>query len=765
MRSVTNTAIGVVGSGHRLLFHAHSEVANEALVRRKLWALSRRVTTPLLLEHAWPVHGHHGTQQLGIMPRVHHRINLFKIGHLPQFELSANRRGTSVTQTTAMSMMQTTHTAPGKCFFDTFGKGITNELVETKNKYAKLLKQKRHWNNEKYKAILSDADKSLKFFKITHFRDVIVENNKLDASKFTFADPPTATAAVPSGATPSDADLKIAGNLIIPTILNALADQRTLFETTTKEIDGKLANLASRISQLTTALSHVTDTVDQIAAHTGTATIQSRTPPTTPIASNDEGQPEEKDEDYDPEEENFDDMLSPRDDQQFFSEPTAQVAMLYPPTVLQESPVVPDQDLALPGRPNLAVPPHDHYKYIDHRATMMGECKEYRLTLLSVSLSESLYLYISMTILPSFPFPLLYNQLLSYDCATVSNFRITTALKFSKSRGNIPNVILSDILVRKNALNDVCDNLDLFGIPFSNVISNFHCIGPSDASGSDRVFALIPKNGFASVIDRLTFSAGGIALDSGFSGYNVVSTMKENIEKSAAKYMSDDKVLNQSILESIDETGTYEAANFGQQKQLILANFLGFSGCEPTFLDLNRLPEVFLTIQVTSPSVLPVQYEGAVLGGAAVNANPNFSGNGCSYTIDNIFFTIEVISIGNGLYDALTSRLLEEKGSLDVPYKNFNTFTTDQSSAGGSIRGSVSTMSLDKVFAFQRNSGEKKAGGSPYEQYYIQQAPVPAVGNTTFGFTNAGLQDWFFQINNAPYPLYKPDTVDAYAYA
>lgn len=296
-------------------------------------------------------------------------------------------------------------------------------------------------------------------------------------------------------------------------------------------------------------------------------------------------------------------------------------------------------------------------------------------------------------------------------------------------------------------------------------------VDESAANAKDKVFALIPKNGFASVIDRLTFSAGGIALDSGFSGYNVVSTMKENIEKSAAKYMSDDKVLNQSILESIDETGTYEAANFGQQKQLILANFLGFSGCEPTFLDLNRLPEVFLTIQVTSASVLPVQYEGAVLGGAAVNANPNFSGNGCSYTIDNIFFTIEVISIGNGLYDALTSRLLEEKGSLDVPYKNFNTFTTDQSSAGGSIRGSVSTMSLDKVFAFQRNSA-KKTDGSPYEQYYIQQAPVPAVGNTTFGFTNAGLnfissglQDWFFQINNAPYPLYKPDTVDAYAYA
>ena len=41
-------------------------------------------------------------------------------------------------------------------------------------------------------------------------------------------------------------------------------------------------------------------------------------------------------------------------DQQFFSEPTTQVELLYPPTALQEPPE-PPQDVALPGQPNLAV--------------------------------------------------------------------------------------------------------------------------------------------------------------------------------------------------------------------------------------------------------------------------------------------------------------------------------------------------------------------------------------------------------------------------
>ena len=43
------------------------------------------------------------------------------------------------------------------------------------------------------------------------------------------------------------------------------------------------------------------------------------------------------------------------DDRQLFSEPTAQVAMLYPPTALQEPTAPPQQDIALPGQPNLAV--------------------------------------------------------------------------------------------------------------------------------------------------------------------------------------------------------------------------------------------------------------------------------------------------------------------------------------------------------------------------------------------------------------------------
>lgn len=303
--------------------------------------------------------------------------------------------------------------------------------------------------------------------------------------------------------------------------------------------------------------------------------------------------------------------------------------------------------------------------------------------------------------------------------------------------------------------------------------TTFKTKGVADSTGSanDRVYALIPRNGIASCLDRVTFSAGGIALDNGATPYHVMYNMLRNLEVSPDKYMTDDKVLNNSVIESINATGAYEVANSGQEKQLVLNNFLGVCEGHPCYLDLNLLPELFLTLQITDNSVLPVQFQGTTLGTATPLAvNPNFSGTQCHFTMDNIFFTIDVISIGSGLYDALTQKLLSERGSVDFPYRQYQIFSQDQSSAGGSIRGSVSTMSLNRIYAFQRNA-DTTANGAPYDAYYTQQAPVLCDGSTTYAYNQAsdnfissGIKDYQFLLNNAPYPLYKPDTVDAFNY-
>jgi hypothetical protein len=301
--------------------------------------------------------------------------------------------------------------------------------------------------------------------------------------------------------------------------------------------------------------------------------------------------------------------------------------------------------------------------------------------------------------------------------------------------------------------------------------ANFNTFGvpPTGAAGVDgnAVYALIPRNGISSVLDRVSWTAGGIALDNAPSLYHTIYNAKMNVEKGLSKYMTDDKVLANAVIEAWNG----DVVNYGQSKQLIQNNFLGFTELHPSYLDLSLLSELFLTLQVSDNSVLPVQYQGTSLGAFTPSvANANFTGSQCRFTLTDIFFTVEVVSVSNGLYSALTERLLSEKGSIDVPYRQYNLFSSDADDATTSLRGSVSTMSLDKLYGFFRNSTAQSAGG-PYNQYYLQQAPVPCDKNTTFAFNNAahnlissGINDWTFRVNNSPYPLYRADTIDAYNY-
>lgn len=320
-----------------------------------------------------------------------------------------------------------------------------------------------------------------------------------------------------------------------------------------------------------------------------------------------------------------------------------------------------------------------------------------------------------------------------------------------------------------------------FSLPVSSIVNmeslSFHTrcqtygVGESPAGAANAVVALIPRGGVSAMLDRVSWSAGGISLDSGHSNYNVVYAMKENIEKSADKFMSDDRVLANSTISV--PTAPSNATNWGQSKQLVQNNFLGFTQCAPCYLDCSLLPELFCTIQIADSSVLPIQYQGTTLGNRTpLNASVGFSGQECRYSLDEIFMTVEVLSVANGMLSALQERLLARDGSIDVPYFQHQVFTTDSTSAGVSLRGSVSSMSLNKVYGCFRNSAASASAVPTMDPYSQQQPPVKAEDNVSFAYQQAfcnlissGIQDWTFRINNSPYPLYRADTVDAFNYA
>ena len=294
--------------------------------------------------------------------------------------------------------------------------------------------------------------------------------------------------------------------------------------------------------------------------------------------------------------------------------------------------------------------------------------------------------------------------------------------------------------------------------------------GKKESNTAFNVYGLVPKGGIAAMLDRVTVSAAGVSLDNGVTPYYVISAIKDNLEKGNDKRMSDDRVLQESTITAYQDAqiGADAAGNPTITKYLVQNNFCGFTECEPSYLSMDLLPEVFITMQCASSNVIPVQEDNSTIGDPLTEGT-TFGGSGCNFSLSEIYFTCDVCQFGGGMYDAINQRLLAERGSLDIPYPQYNLFSQTTNAGVGEIRGSVSCMSLDRVYVVARNNGGTVDGAVPGEAWTNQQPPValtdavgPAFQQRTINFAAADCKDYQFSLNNAPMPLWRPSALDAF---
>lgn len=174
-----------------------------------------------------------------------------------------------------------------------------------------------------------------------------------------------------------------------------------------------------------------------------------------------------------------------------------------------------------------------------------------------------------------------------------------------------------------------------------------------------------------------------------------------------------------------------------------ICNWLGFLGsAQPVILDTNLLGNVRIRITLASTNVL-------VTSGTITSL---------TYTLANMFFSIDCLSIDDGIYYQLHDQFLSKGGVYEIPFNNFYSFSQSVTGGGdGSVKFSLSTQSLNHLwatFVF--------GGATP------NVADVPSVANATGSTTGAGTSRFFlrsscgitgyqFNINNQYVPNYRPN--------
>ena len=155
-----------------------------------------------------------------------------------------------------------------------------------------------------------------------------------------------------------------------------------------------------------------------------------------------------------------------------------------------------------------------------------------------------------------------------------------------------------------------------------------------------------------------------------------------------------------------------------------------FLSATPRYLHTGILPEIIVDIVLAPDSVL---------GNNGANAN--------TYTLDNIYFTIEVIQFDNDLYSKILETRLANGDTIEIPFNDAHYIIKPASNI---IETQVSSNSITKLFVVPRavNWGNQDIPENGLTQPFIFSA---ALANNATSFRNRAATA-YWSIDNKMYP-------------
>jgi hypothetical protein len=339
-----------------------------------------------------------------------------------------------------------------------------------------------------------------------------------------------------------------------------------------------------------------------------------------------------------------------------------------------------------------------------------------------------------------------FPKALSYSIKQMADYmtRVGTKLTPDRTTGIAPN----DVITFKLPNNSLCDMRSLnFFYQFST-------------SGTTGTF--IHPRYSSSLLERVSIVINGQTVDI-TPAYNLLYNSLMDLEGSSFDQLSKRNICeffdpSVRIAKESDPSSSADVALSGgtwlttgvtapSKIEGAITHFLGFLGsCQPGVIDTSSLGDVFIQFQFATPYVLPANFNSTALSLA-----------GASFTLDNIYATIDVISFsGNIYYSALASKL--GSGGLDIGFYSYLNarFASFTKSSGCNVVWNISANSLDQLIAtFQKTDanskwepmiayGSQDAGSTVYTMSQIAANPTAYIGNTGAVTTrNVGLGDGF----------------------
>lgn len=324
-----------------------------------------------------------------------------------------------------------------------------------------------------------------------------------------------------------------------------------------------------------------------------------------------------------------------------------------------------------------------------------------------------------------------------------NRFKLMPTTSSNVSPGGIVTVTLPEM-----------STLDLQSLKF-----HFDVATTKAGTGGDIVYGRLPADA-SSLISRVEVFINGVQVSGSLSDYGSAARMLKIGRTSRDKDGSTDRALAHGAIVGA-------TVNDVEDVSLVLSDFLGFLGeSSPRYLNCDMCGQIMIRVTFQNDSVIGGKVHATTLNGQDY-ADTTKSGNAAlvSYSVSNMFFTVDSVHIADEYTDMLRERLQSEE-YIPVLFKEYYSFQQDGiSGTETSVRFGLAASSLDRIYATFRDSSYSTKGKHIHSvdsgtlsdalvsNYYRFICP----NNKTVKDGNIRFQ---YRINSCAYPQYEATVTD-----
>ena len=278
----------------------------------------------------------------------------------------------------------------------------------------------------------------------------------------------------------------------------------------------------------------------------------------------------------------------------------------------------------------------------------------------------------------------------------------------------------------------------------------------SSGAGADLVYGRLPPDAM-SLISRVEVFINGIQVMSGCSEYNTLCRMLKLQRTSRDKDGSIDRALSHAAVNATDAV---------EDVSLVWHSFPGFlSECATEYIPTDLLGQIQVRLTFAGNEVLIPKQAGVGLNANLSTAQARANAANISYSVSNIFFTIDSVEVDPMYREMLRARLQSEE-SIPLNYKEYYTYELSNISTGThTTRFSLSSQAINKIMATFRDSNYQTVGirghqtaASLTDNLVSNYFRLRSFDSET---EKEGLLRWQASINNVAHPQYRAGVRDA----